>query len=91
MAVTQGKSPIIFTAVADSVSYPVWIDTIRAVTGPANSGKVRVLDRASGRLIWVSRALDANDADESPVIDGRYDGIYIEQLPTGGEVHVYYK
>lgn len=93
MAVTLGKSPVIMTAAGDAITGNWKVTTIRCVT-TTTSGAFILLDVAGGRKIAQSASLNANDAEDLGNIGGTagwIDGLYVSQIPDGGEVHVYYE
>jgi hypothetical protein len=89
MAVTLGKNPVIMTAAGDTITGNWKVSTIRLVTD-TDSGKTIVSDVAASRTIWESETINANSADESPEI-GWIDGLYVQQIPIGGKLYVYYE
>lgn len=99
MAVTSGKSPLIFTAVGDT--WPpaggaerlgVHIAVIRVVNAGA-VGNVTIRDRDAGQIIWQHLSMAVWDVDQTslPARIISYDGIYIDELPAGATVYVYYE
>lgn len=99
MAVTTGKSPVIMTAIGDLIGGPnagavdgrQWfITTVRFVT-TSDSGVVKILDKAGGKVLFESRSLNPNDADEITQVNQWIDGAYVQDIPpNGASVYLYY-
>lgn len=90
MSVTLGKSPVIMTAQGDTITGNWKVTTVRFVTG-ASSGIFILKDASSGRIIIQTRSLQANDSEESGALDYWIDGLYVDTIPSGAQVHVYYE
>lgn len=100
MAVTLGKSPIIITAVGDTVGGDASVPAsrirlkeplIRVVTAAAG-GDVVLLDKLGGQEVWRSNSMAANSIDSEilPGNVGWIDGLYVSALPAGAKIFVYY-
>lgn len=89
MAVTDGTSPIILAANADSVVRQLCDVTIRVVNG-ANAGDVVLIHPVSAVELWRHNALGANEVSESHSIPVLHNGIKVSSMPTGCKLFVYY-
>ena len=93
MAVTLTKNPWIFTAAADTVASTIFeppfkIDRIIVYAG-GTGGSTEVLDAAAGSTI-IQAYTAAADAVDTFDIYAWVDGIYINAIPSGGEIHVFH-
>lgn len=89
MAVTKGKSPVLMTALNDTITDNWKVTTIRCVTTSGTG--VFVLNDGTGREILRTRSLQAADSEESGALDYWIDGLVVAQIPSGGTVYVYYE
>lgn len=90
MAVTLGKSPVTLTALNDEITGNWKVTTIRCVTA-STSGAFILTDNAGTHELLRTRALQANDSEESGAMDFWFDGVKVSQIPAGGIVYVYYE
>jgi len=91
MAITLGKSPIIFTEAGDEIPQDGrnWCVANIRMIATDSSGTFIILDKSGGREIVRSSALNVGEA-EDVVFDAHwFDGFYIQQCP--GRIYVYYK
>lgn len=95
MAKTLGVNPWIFTAIADAEGvgnggehdHPLYVHHLTFIAGDADDD-IEILDAASGNRIAFVKTPTADDEIWWDV--GHFvSGIYVNQLPTNGEVHVH--
>jgi hypothetical protein len=101
MAVTFGRSPIVLTAVGDSLLSALGkargdegiarfsFSHYRVLTG-SNSGVTEVLDRVGGSVIFRTTLLSAQDQAEIFDMGHAQEDLYVSKLPVGAEIHAYY-
>lgn len=98
MAVIAGKSPIVMTAVGDSwppqgssERLALRVTAIRAVTAAA-AGTVRLLDVPGGsHVIYLRTTMPANESDTVQLEGERYEEVYLDALPAGAFIFLYYE
>jgi hypothetical protein len=100
MAITRGKSPIEMTAAADAIGSAngdsallgrvFCVEEIRVVNG-SNAGTVLLTDKSGGREILRQNTLAANAVASLSNLDTYFDGIYVDTLPSGATVYIYYR
>lgn len=88
MALQSDRSPLVFDAAGQSVVGHVRVSGVRVKMGDA-SGLVKVLNSVGGAEMFPSTDLDAHAVDDIPVL-GWLDGLYVDQLPAGAKVYVWY-
>lgn len=96
MAVTRGKSPVVMTAQGDTLSESgsvarEWkVSEIRVVNS-STPGDVVIKDQSGGQEVFRSNSLGANDVDSLALGDSYWtDDLYVDTLPSGAKVYVYY-
>ena len=92
MAVTLGKSPVLMTEAGDSIGNDGkhWFVTSIKVVAGANSGKFSILDKSGGQEIFASQQVSANGMDWME-LHHVIDGAYVDSMPLGGKVFIYYR
>jgi hypothetical protein len=87
MAQVSDRNPLVFDANGQSYSGTLKICSIRAVGGTGAA----VVTGTDGRLVWESASLAVGGSDSQSHLGWVEDGIIVTNVPTGGEVYVYYE
>jgi|WetSurSiteA1Bulk_404760.scaffolds.fasta_scaffold07523_4 hypothetical protein len=89
MAEDLTSNPLLFDAVAQSIASHVKVTSVCCITGGV-SGEFVLLDEAGGRELVRVPSINANT--ESWIhCGGWFKGVYVQALPSGGKVKVYYE
>ncbi len=91
MAVTEGKIPWTFTAVADADSHKgrVPLGKIEVFNGGKVAGSVNVRDKSGGSILLQGTVAAGDTLAKDYPIGTWTEGIYITALPTGATVYVW--
>jgi hypothetical protein len=89
MAEDLTSNPLLFDAAEQLIASPVKVTSVCCITGGA-SGEFVLLNKADGREIVRIPPVNANTTNWIHC-GGWFSGIYVQTLPTGGKVKVYYE